>query len=146
MKPSTYRHPYATSIDLTLEQPLFLYANDDFISEEMISQIDNYQKQQKDSLLNYDISYDANAGQMFIGFVGRVKIDDLALNIMPLLNFCASINIYISSSAPYHMSWGDYESGAIYFYTDKTEESNKAIITGISCNGEVVVSTIPWKY
>ena len=141
-----YRHPYARSFDLSLSQPLFLSADGDFISDEMISNIDNYKKEHSNTLLNYDISYDAEAGQMFIGFEGRVKIDDLALNIMPLLNLCADLNIYISSSTPYYMSWGDYESGAIYFSTDKDGDNNKAIITGISCHGDVIVNTIPWKY
>ena len=142
-----YRHPHAVSIDLSLTKPLSMYAKDGFISEEVVLQIDNYKKLNLTKLSTFEISYDLSGGYLYIGFDGRGKIEELALSIMPFLNFCMTeLDIYISSSAPYYMSWGDYESGAIYFETNEEGDNNKAIITGISSNGDIVVSTIPWKY
>lgn len=142
-----YRHPYATSIDLSLCKPLSMFANGGVISDETVVQLDNYRKENCIKLSNFDISYDLSGGFIYIGFEGRGKIEDMVLNIMPFLNFCmCKLDIMISSSAPYYMSWGDYESGAIYLETNEDGDNNKAIITGISCNGDIVVNTIPWKY
>lgn len=134
------------SIDLSLKDPLMMYADGGFISDENVIKLDKYREEHSKRLLNFDISYDASGGWMYIGFEGRGKIEDLALNLMPFLNFCCELDIYISSSAPYYMSWGDYESGAIFFETNEDGDDNKAIITGISNNGDVVVNKVPWQY
>jgi hypothetical protein len=141
-----YRHQYATSIDISLCKPLEMYASGGILEDEIIAQIDNYKKEHFIKLSNFDISYDLSGGFVYIGFEGRGKIEDLALNLMPFFNFCAKLNVHIKSSAPYYMSWGDYESGAIFFETDEDGDNNKAIITGISVHGDIVVTKIPWQY
>ena len=138
-----YRHPGAISIDLSLCKPLSLEADMGFISDGMIKQIEDYKLKH---LKNFDISYDKSGGFIYLDFEGRGTIDDLVIKIMSFLNFCAKSDVYISSCAPYHMSWGDYESGSIFFNTGRDNDDNKAVITGISCHGEVVVKTIPWQY
>lgn len=141
-----YRHPYATSFDLSLVKPLEMFASDGFISDENVAKIDDYKREFSLKLSGVDISYDLSGGYVYVSFEGRGKIEDLALDIMPFCNFCSNLGIYISSSAPYYMSWGDYESGALFLETNKNRDDNKAIITGISCNGDIVVSKIPWQY
>ena len=140
-----YRHPHIPNPDLSLCQSLQMHAENDFLSDETIEKINNY-KETHQELLNFDISYDISGGYVLIAFEGRGTIESFALNIMPFFNFCTKLNIYISSCAPYYMSWGDYESGAIFFETDKDNDNNKAIITGISLNGDIITSRIPWKY
>ena len=140
-----YRHKFISNPDLVLHGSLELYAGDG-LSDEVVNQINEYFRLPSKELFGFDISYDMSGGYVYIEFKGKGKIDDLALYLMPFFNLCAKLGIYISSSAPYHMSWGDYESGALFFSTDKDGDNNKAIITGISCHGDIVVNTIPWKY
>lgn len=143
-----YRHPYATSIDLYLYKPLEMFANDGF-SNETVVKINNYKTEifdKLDKLSNFELEYDHSGGFLYISFEGRGKIEDFALNIMPFFNFCAKLDVYISSSVPYYMVWGDYESGAIFFETSEDGDNNKAIITGISNHGDIITSKIPWKY
>lgn len=141
-----YRHPFAMTMDLSLKESLFIHT--DGISDEDIAKINKYKEENKDTLSNFYITR-VDPYSLFIDFEGRGTIENLALNLMPFLNFCAKMGIYINSSAPYYMSWGawgDYESGAIYFETNENSDDNKAIITGVSCHGDIVVSTLPWKY
>jgi len=144
MHNQNYRHKFALYPDLSLSRPLELYASDGVLTNKMVTQIDDLKRSH--DLKQFDISYDYSGGYIYIGFDGKSKIEDFASTVMIILNFCVKLEIYISNSTPYYMSWGDYESGAIYFHTDKDTENNKAIITGISNNGDIVVNTIPWKY
>jgi hypothetical protein len=123
-----------------------MHAENDFLSDDTVNIINAYKESHNLELKNFNISYDLSGGYVYIAFEGRGTIENLAVNIMPFFNFCAKLGVYISSCAPYYMSWGDYESGAIFFETDKDSDNNKAIITGISLNGDIVTSRIPWEY
>ena len=139
----TYRHSYAISIDLELCKPLELYDTEKFPFEESVRKIDVYKMQVLGP--EFDISYDHSGAFVYVSFNGRGKIENLALKLMPFFDFCVDLGIHTSCSSPYYMSWGDYESGAIYFETNKGH-NNKAIITGISSHGDIVVNTLPWTH
>lgn len=139
------RHKFISNPDLILHESLELHAADG-LSDEIFNQINEYKRKCSNDLLNFDISYEMSGGYIYINFKGKGKIEDFALYLMPFLNLCAKLNIYISSSVPYYMSWGDYESGSLYFSTDKDGDNNKAVITGISNFGDILVISIPWQY
>jgi hypothetical protein len=101
----TYRHPYATSIDLELCKPLELYDTEKFPFEESVRKIDVYKMYQFLGS-GFEITYDHSGGFVYVSFGGTGKIENLALKLMPFFNFCVDLGIYISCSSPYHMSWG----------------------------------------
>jgi len=139
-----YRHPYAIDINLQIYKPIELYAYEGFLNDEAITMIEAYQMQY--SKLGFEIEYDDDAGYVYIDFEGNGKIEDMAINIMPFLNVCSKLEIYADCSCPYLMTWGDYESGAIYFETNENNDDNKVIITGISNHGDTIMKRIPWKH